>query len=307
MFSSAIDWLAPSLNVAKFCVTMAASVPPVVPVDLEVQADYGEDDEVCNEVAIERSRDTDANPGIQQVPANPNPVHQQASANSSTVADSISTTVSSATADSTALADSTANANPSATTDDSIPKENAVDANPAKVQRLGQEESLYDWDWLNNHSHENWQQARNMVARNMDGQQQSPGGGSWQQRSWHSWENQTWLPRSWDKWTWSKREQRREERRASRTARWNNVDEESTSASSTSAFSSSNVPTSVGPWVERRWSENVGTKTNPKLRQVCYGLFVYSETRSQWVPHSKAESGKPPDDVPAALTTLSEA
>ena len=57
-----------------------------------------------------------------------------------------------------------------------------------KVQRLGQEEPLHDWAWLNNHSMEDWQQARNMVA----GQQQSPGGRSWQQQSWQSWDNWTW-------------------------------------------------------------------------------------------------------------------
>ena len=105
------------------------------------------------------------------------------------------------------------------------------------------------------------------------GQQQSrqhsqdrPGGRSWQQ-SLQSWDNQSWQPQSWDKWTLQQAWYlKREESRATRKAR------------------------RMGGAIcrEKRWAENAGTKSNPKLRQMCYGLFVYSEQLNQWVPHSAA-------------------
>ena len=222
---------------------MAPSVPGGGPVKFEAEAfneelDYDGDGEVFNEIVpVENSRGTDANPA-----------NQQASANSSAVADS------SATADST---------------DDSISKENAVDASPAKVRRLGQQQSWHD-----------------MEARQQSND--SPGGQSWQEQTWQSRDNQTWQPQSWDNWTWyqawSKRDLKRraEGRTASRKARRSHVQSEEP------IFSLSNVPGDGSICGEKRWTVNVGTESNPQLRQVCHGLFVYSDRLEQWVPHCKA-------------------
>ena len=65
---------------------------------------------------------------------------------------------------------------------------------------------------------------------------------------------------------------------------WNNniVDEEEPT--------SANGPAEGAICGEKRWCENAGTMSRPKLRQVCYGLFVYSERQEKWVPHSKGAS-----------------
>ena len=32
------------------------------------------------------------------------------------------------------------------------------------------------------------------------------------------------------------------------------------------------------------WTENVGTDSNPRMRQVRVGTFVYSESQGKWLP-----------------------